>query len=401
MPRPRRNSSRPSSRSCAERAENGVGVDAEDGGEVLGGRQALAGLGFAVGDRAADLAGDLLVELEGVVAVDLDTEHGASHSSSFVREVGMTVTAPPRPPRLASDPDRPRRARSADRGADRGGAAACASPAAALWRAPSCSSLLPRAACTSASITRRRRDRLAVGPGGLVGWRRLRRRSSRLDGGRLPMGRTAVPHTLSRRRRAPRTSSMWAPRVASSRAGTAGAAGTAPASPSDEGFVQERPADHVSCRRSREHRQRCMRLAALDDGGHVRQELFKSTNGGRELASSRIAARLVFVSPADPATVYAITGEPVGNDEPALQEHERRPELAAGRPRSCLRPYFWGVAFDPTASSTVYAATGRGVLKSTDGGVHWQRGVVAAGRCPRSRSTRETRRPCTPGRTAA
>ncbi len=40
------------------------------------------------------------------------------------------------------------------------------------------------------------------------------------------MGRTAATHTLSRRRRAPGTSSMWAPGEVSTRAGTAGAVGT-------------------------------------------------------------------------------------------------------------------------------------------------------------------------------
>ena len=38
----------------AECAQDGVGVDAEDGGKVFGRREAFAGLGFAVGDRAAD-----------------------------------------------------------------------------------------------------------------------------------------------------------------------------------------------------------------------------------------------------------------------------------------------------------------------------------------------------------
>ena len=49
----------------AEGAEDGVGVDVEDGGEVFGGWESFAGFGFAVGDRAADLAGDLLVEVGG------------------------------------------------------------------------------------------------------------------------------------------------------------------------------------------------------------------------------------------------------------------------------------------------------------------------------------------------
>ena len=65
----------------AEGAEDGVGVDAEDGGEVFGGWESFAGFGFAVGDGAADLAGDLFVQVEGVVAVELDIPHGASQYS--------------------------------------------------------------------------------------------------------------------------------------------------------------------------------------------------------------------------------------------------------------------------------------------------------------------------------
>jgi hypothetical protein len=65
----------------SEGAKDGVGVDAEDGGEVFGGWESFAGFGFAVGDCAADLAGDLFVEVEWVVAVELDIPHGASNSS--------------------------------------------------------------------------------------------------------------------------------------------------------------------------------------------------------------------------------------------------------------------------------------------------------------------------------
>jgi hypothetical protein len=62
-------------------AEDGVGVDAEDGGEVFGGWESFAGFGFAVGDGAADLACDLFVQVEGVVVVELDISHGAMHYS--------------------------------------------------------------------------------------------------------------------------------------------------------------------------------------------------------------------------------------------------------------------------------------------------------------------------------
>ena len=65
----------------AESAEDGVGVDAEDGGEVFGGWESFAALGFAVRDGAADLACDLFVQVEGVVVVELDIPHGDNHYS--------------------------------------------------------------------------------------------------------------------------------------------------------------------------------------------------------------------------------------------------------------------------------------------------------------------------------
>ena len=57
----------------AECAQDGVGVDAEHGGEVFGGWESFAGFGFAVGDGAANLGGDLFVQVErltATVAVD-------------------------------------------------------------------------------------------------------------------------------------------------------------------------------------------------------------------------------------------------------------------------------------------------------------------------------------------
>jgi hypothetical protein len=68
----------------SEGAEDGVGVDAEHGGEVFGGWESFAGFGFAVGDGAADLACDLFVQVEGVVVVELDIPHGAMHYSSIL-----------------------------------------------------------------------------------------------------------------------------------------------------------------------------------------------------------------------------------------------------------------------------------------------------------------------------
>jgi hypothetical protein len=49
-----------------ERPQDGVGVDAEDGSEVLGRREALSRLRFPLGDCPTDLAGHLLVQVCGV-----------------------------------------------------------------------------------------------------------------------------------------------------------------------------------------------------------------------------------------------------------------------------------------------------------------------------------------------
>jgi len=82
----------------AQRAQSGVGVDSEDGGQVAGRGQSLAGLSLPVGDCPADLGRDLLVQLGRFVPVDPDGDHGAIKSS---------VIVPPvlEPPRLA-EPDR-------------------------------------------------------------------------------------------------------------------------------------------------------------------------------------------------------------------------------------------------------------------------------------------------------
>lgn len=54
----------------SECAQDRVGVHAEHGGEVASLRDAFAGLGFAVADRAADLGGDLLVQQHRIGTVD-------------------------------------------------------------------------------------------------------------------------------------------------------------------------------------------------------------------------------------------------------------------------------------------------------------------------------------------
>ena len=56
----------------AESAEDGVGVDAEDGGEISCWRQAFSRLGLSLGDRASNLTGDLFVQIGGVRSIYLD-----------------------------------------------------------------------------------------------------------------------------------------------------------------------------------------------------------------------------------------------------------------------------------------------------------------------------------------
>jgi hypothetical protein len=66
---------------CTQRAQHGIRVDPENGGEVTRGRESLACLRLAFGDRAAELGGDLFVQAEPLAAVYLDMEHSASNSS--------------------------------------------------------------------------------------------------------------------------------------------------------------------------------------------------------------------------------------------------------------------------------------------------------------------------------
>jgi hypothetical protein len=68
-----------------ERAQDGVRVHAEDGGEVLRRWESLAGLRLPFGDRATDLGGNLLVEIRGVGSVHLDTKHSASDTSTITK----------------------------------------------------------------------------------------------------------------------------------------------------------------------------------------------------------------------------------------------------------------------------------------------------------------------------
>jgi len=96
-----------------------------------------------------------------------------------------------------------------------------------------------------------------------------------------------------------------------------------------------------------------------------RQQLFKTTNGGRSWRSLDIAAHYVVVGASYPTTVFAIVS---GANRLVRSADGGRSwkTVDTGLPATG----FFGLAFDPTAA-TVYAATGRGVLKSIDGGRNW------------------------------
>ena len=70
-----------------KRPQHGVRIDAEDRGKVLRRRQSLAAFRLALGDRATNLSGDLLIEIGGIGLVYLDIQHGAIHSSAIVSGV--------------------------------------------------------------------------------------------------------------------------------------------------------------------------------------------------------------------------------------------------------------------------------------------------------------------------
>jgi photosystem II stability/assembly factor-like uncharacterized protein len=108
----------------------------------------------------------------------------------------------------------------------------------------------------------------------------------------------------------------------------------------------------------------------IDGGMTLRQELFKSTNGGRSWRALGLEPRLVAIRPARPTTVYAIVGPLSKQNRLFRTTNGGRNWQAADRglPSTSLST----ITFDPTTPATVYVATGRGVFKSTDGGTSWR-----------------------------
>jgi hypothetical protein len=79
-----------------QRAQHGVAVDVENRGEVAGRGEALAAGGLAVGDRAANLGGDLVVKGERSVRAAVDRAYGTRQTSTMFGPSSPAI-APPRP----------------------------------------------------------------------------------------------------------------------------------------------------------------------------------------------------------------------------------------------------------------------------------------------------------------
>ena len=106
----------------------------------------------------------------------------------------------------------------------------------------------------------------------------------------------------------------------------------------------------------------------------LRQELFRSTDGGRSWRSLDLAARGVATSPT--GTVFAIVDGRTANHHLFRSSDRGRSWQPADGESGATG--FSGLAFDPTSPTTVYAATERGILTSTDGGTSWRnRGGLA------------------------
>jgi hypothetical protein len=92
----------------AQRAQDGVRVYAEYGGEVARGRETPSWFCFTVCDRPADLGGDLLMEVGRFRSVKLAQLHGAMHTS-FILPTSLVskppAPMPPAPETLVVDPE--------------------------------------------------------------------------------------------------------------------------------------------------------------------------------------------------------------------------------------------------------------------------------------------------------
>src|ERR1700722_18293990 len=91
-PRPRRNSTSPSSRNVRNARNTVLGVTPQRGGRARGGGEPLPGARLAFGDRPADGRGDLLVQRNRAGVIDLHRTLSAMHIS--IIQIGTLVAHP-------------------------------------------------------------------------------------------------------------------------------------------------------------------------------------------------------------------------------------------------------------------------------------------------------------------
>ena len=224
-----------------------------------------------------------------------------------------------------------------------------------------------------------------------------------VDDGGHPMDPTVAPSALSPSRPAPQKSSTRAPGAVSSRAGTV-----------DE-LDKRRP------RYSKRSDDLCgpsitslavdprapatvyaARSVWIDGGSTLREGLFKSTNGGRSWRALDLEARLVAISPAGPTTVTKLQA-PLWLTKKQNRLFRSTNGAAAGRQPTAAFPRHISGRSRSTRPRLRRSTRRRGGVSSraptaaTAGSEGRMR--CRGKRCPRSRSTRETRRPCTPART--
>ena len=99
----------------AQGTQHGVGVDAEHGGQVLGGWQAIARDRLALRDGPSDLRRHLVVERDTFGPVDLDIDHSAIHSSimtTLEEQADPRIKTAEPPPATVLIPEAKRRQRA-------------------------------------------------------------------------------------------------------------------------------------------------------------------------------------------------------------------------------------------------------------------------------------------------
>ncbi len=106
------------------------------------------------------------------------------------------------------------------------------------------------------------------------------------------------------------------------------------------------------------------------------QGIYKSTNGGASWKAmnsglpSKAYVRSIAINHKAPSTLYASTGDPYSNIRGALyMSTDGGAHWNAVNSGLPLPVYVSSIAIDPVTPSIIYSGTGRGVYKSTKGGI--------------------------------